>query len=62
MSGSNNQNASMNNQKNAASEFYSDMMDRFEHELENIDENINVNSLYNMLSAVIEERIEIITK
>jgi len=38
------------------------MMDRFEHELENIDENVNVNSLYNMLSAVIEERIEIIAK
>lgn len=44
------------------SEFYSDMMDKFERELENIDENINVNSLYNMISAVIDDRLEIALK
>ncbi|KAL4484982.1 hypothetical protein ABPG74_020159 [Tetrahymena malaccensis] len=43
-----------------ATEFYSDLMDRFEKELENIDENINVNSLYQMLYSVIEERVELV--
>jgi hypothetical protein len=32
-------------------------MDKFEHELENIDENINANTLYNLLNSVIEERV-----